>query len=297
MAKMTDLKGSIVALVTPFQEDGSVDFDALANLIDFHLENGTDSILVLGTTGESSTMSHEEDDAVVDFTVKRVAGRVPVIAGSGSNTTETMVMKSLSYEKLGVDGLLLITPYYNKCNEEGMYQHFKAVLDAVNIPCILYNVPGRTGCNMSEDVVVRLSEHPNAFGIKEASGNMSYAAKIARHVNENFRMYSGNDDIIAPMMSLGASGVISVWANIMPREVHEMTHAFLNGDIEAARKTQLECLDLINALFCEVNPIPVKGAVEMMGLGKAVYRLPLCPMSEPAKAKVAAAMKGVGLID
>lgn len=297
MSKMTDLKGSIVALVTPFAEDGSVDFDALANLIDFHLENGTDAILVLGTTGESSTMTHEEDDAVCEFTVKRVAGRVPVIAGSGSNTTETMVMKSLSYERLGVDGLLLITPYYNKCNEEGMYQHFKAVLDAVNIPCILYNVPGRTGCNMSEAVVARLAQHPNAFGIKEASGNMSYAAKIARYVNEDFRMYSGNDDIIVPMMSLGASGVISVWANIMPREVHEMTHAFLNGDIEGARKTQLECLDLINALFCEVNPIPVKGAVEMMGLGKAVYRLPLCPMSEPAKEKVAAAMKGVGLID
>lgn len=297
MTKMTDLKGSIVALVTPFAEDGSVDFDALANLIDFHLENGTDAILVLGTTGESSTMSHEEDDAVCEFTVKRVAGRVPVIAGSGSNTTETMVMKSLSYERLGVDGLLLITPYYNKCNEEGMYQHFKAVLDAVNIPCILYNVPGRTGCNMSEAVVARLAQHPNAFGIKEASGNMSYAAKIARYVNEGFRMYSGNDDIIVPMMSLGASGVISVWANIMPREVHEMTHAFLNGDIEGARKTQLECLDLINALFCEVNPIPVKGAVEMMGLGKAVYRLPLCPMSDPAKEKVAAAMKGVGLID
>ena len=297
MSKMTDLKGSIVALVTPFAEDGSVDFDALANLIDFHLENGTDAILVLGTTGESSTMTHEEDDAVCEVTVKRVAGRVPVIAGSGSNTTETMVMKSLSYEKLGVDGLLLITPYYNKCNEEGMYQHFKAVLDAVNIPCILYNVPGRTGCNMSEAVVARLAQHPNAFGIKEASGNMSYAAKIARYVNEGFRMYSGNDDIIVPMMSLGASGVISVWANIMPSEVHEMTHAFLNGDIQAARKTQLECLDLINALFCEVNPIPVKGAVEMMGLGKATYRLPLCPMSEPAKEKVAAAMRGVGLID
>ena len=297
MSKMTDLKGSIVALVTPFAEDGSVDFDALANLIDFHLESGTDAILVLGTTGESSTMSHEEDDAVCEFTVKRVAGRVPVIAGSGSNTTETMVMKSLSYERLGVDGLLLITPYYNKCNEEGMYQHFKAVLDAVNIPCILYNVPGRTGCNMSEAVVARLAQHPNAFGIKEASGNMSYAAKIARYVNEDFRMYSGNDDIIVPMMSLGASGVISVWANIMPREVHEMTHAFLNGDIEGARKTQLECLDLINALFCEVNPIPVKGAVEMMGLGKAVYRLPLCPMSDSAKEKVAAAMRGVGLID
>ena len=297
MSKMTDLKGSIVALVTPFKEDGSVDFDALANLIDFHLENQTDAILVLGTTGESSTMTHEEDDAVCEFTVKRVAGRVPVIAGSGSNTTETMVMKSLSYERLGVDGLLLITPYYNKCNEEGMYQHFKAVLDAVNIPCILYNVPGRTGCSISEAVVARLAQHPNAFGIKEASGNLSYATKIARYVNEDFRMYSGNDDIVVPMMALGSSGVISVWANVMPREVHEMTHAFLEGRIEDARKTQLECLDLINAMFCEVNPIPVKGAVAMMGLCEENYRLPLCPMSDAAREKVVAAMKGVGLLD
>ena len=162
---LKDLKGSIVALVTPFKEDGSVDFDAMGKLIDFHLENGTDAILVLGTTGESSTMSHEEDDAVCEFAVKRIDGRVPVIAGSGSNCTQTMLEKSLRYQEIGVDGLLVITPYYNKANEEGMYQHFKTVLDAVDIPCILYNVPGRTGCGISESVVARLAEHPNALGI------------------------------------------------------------------------------------------------------------------------------------
>lgn len=294
---MKDLKGSIVALVTPFAEDGSVDFDALAKLIDFQLENGTDALLVLGTTGESSTMTHEEDDAVCKFTVDRVAGRVPVIAGSGSNCTQTMVEKSLSYQNLGADGLLLITPYYNKSNEEGMYNHFKAVLDAVDIPCILYNVPGRTGCSISEGVVARLAQHPNAFGIKEASGNIAYASKIARYLSEDFRMFSGNDDIVIPMMALGSSGVISVWANVMPREVHEMVHNWLNGKQDEALAMQLKCLDLIGALFCEVNPIPVKGALEMMGMGKAVYRQPLCELSDAAKEKVAAAMKGAGLID
>lgn len=223
------LQGSIVALVTPFAEDGSVDFDALARLIDFHLEGSTDAILVLGTTGESSTMSHEEDDAVCEFTVKRVAGRVPVIAGSGSNTTQTMLEKSLSYQNLGVDGLLLITPYYNKSNEEGIYQHFKTVLDAVDVPCILYNVPGRTGCSISPRNVGRLAKHPNAFGIKEASGSISYATKIARFLSDDFVMFSGNDDIVVPLMSLGAKGVISVWANVMPREVHEMTWNYLEG--------------------------------------------------------------------
>lgn len=291
------LQGSIVALVTPFAEDGSVDFDALARLIDFHLEAGTDALLVLGTTGESSTMSHEEDDAVCEFTVKRVAGRVPVIAGSGSNTTQTMLEKSLSYQKLGVDGLLLITPYYNKSNEEGIYRHFTTVLDAVDIPCILYNVPGRTGCSISEANVARLAKHPNAFGIKEASGNISYAAKIARYLSDDFVMFSGNDDIVIPMMALGAVGVISVWANVMPREVHEMTHQWLAGERDAALATQLECLDLVDALFCEVNPIPVKGAMEMMGLGKAVYRLPLCELSEKGAATVAAAMRAHGLMD
>ncbi len=297
MADLKNLKGSIVALVTPFAQDGSVDFDALAGLIDFHLENGTDAILVLGTTGESSTMSHEEDDAVCEFTVKRVAGRVPVIAGSGSNSTQTMVEKSLSYQRLGVDGLLLITPYYNKSNEEGIYRHFTAVLDAVDIPCILYNVPGRTGCAISERNVERLAKHPNALGIKEASGNMSYAARIARYVNEDFLMFSGNDDIVLPMMALGASGVISVWANVVPREVHDMVMNYLDGNFEAALAEQLRSMDLIDALFCEVNPIPVKGALAMMGKCEEVYRQPLCELSEGGRARVAAAMKGAGLLD
>ncbi|ACV23807.1 Dihydrodipicolinate synthase [Slackia heliotrinireducens] len=292
-----NLQGSIVALVTPFNEDGSVDFDALAGLIDFHLEKGTDSILVLGTTGESSTMSHEEDDAVCDFTVKRVAGRVPVIAGSGSNDTETMRMKSLSYQKLGADGLLVITPYYNKSNEEGIYQHFKTVLDAVEIPCILYNVPSRTGCSISENNVKRLAQHPNALGIKEASGSIAYATNIARYLSDDFFMFSGNDDMVIPLMSLGARGVISVWANVDPAAVHNMTTAYLEGRHDEALKIQLDNLDLIHALFCETNPIPVKGAMEMMGLIKGVYRQPLWPMAEASAVRVQQAMKEVGLLD
>lgn len=296
MASMEGLKGSIVALVTPFAEDGSVDFAALERLVDFHLESGTDAILTLGTTGESSTMSHEEDDEVCRAVVERVAGRVPVIAGSGSNSTQTMLEKSLSFQKLGADGLLIITPYYNKSNEEGIYQHFKTVMDAVDIPCILYNVPGRTGCSISENNVKRLASHPNAFAIKEASGNIGYASKVARHLSDDFAMFSGNDDIVIPMMSLGSKGVISVWANIMPKEVHDMTHAWLEGRQEEALAMQLKCIELIDALFCEVNPIPVKYALELMGYGKAVYRLPLAEPSEKAKATIAAAMKNVGLI-
>ncbi len=291
-----DLKGSIVALVTPFAEDGSVDFEALGKLIDFHLENETDAILVLGTTGESSTMSHEEDDEVCDFTVKRVAGRVPVIAGSGSNSTQTMLEKSLSFQKMGVDGLLLITPYYNKANEEGMYQHFKTVLDAVDIPCILYNVPGRTGCSISESNVARLAKHPNALGIKEASGSIAYASKIARYLSDDFFMFSGNDDMVVPLMSLGARGVISVWANVAPKTVHDMVYDWLEGRHEQALATQLANLDLIAALFCEVNPIPVKAGVELLGFGKATYRLPLAPISEANGARLEAAMKEVGLL-
>ena len=296
MADMKGLSGSIVALVTPFSDDGSVDFAALERLVDLHLSAGTDALLVLGTTGESSTMSHEEDDEVCRFVVQRVAGCVPVIAGSGSNSTETMREKSLSFQRLGADGLLLITPYYNKSNEEGIYRHFKTVLDAVDVPCILYNVPGRTGCSISEANVARLAAHPNAFGIKEASGNISYASKIARHLSDDFCMFSGNDDIVVPMMALGARGVISVWANVMPAEVHAMTHAWLAGDASAALAEQLRCLPLINALFCEVNPIPVKAALEMMGYGRAVYREPLCEISEAGRATLRAAMKEVGLL-
>ena len=293
---LKDLKGSIVALITPFAEDGSIDFDALGRLIDFHLANKTDGILVLGTTGESATMSHEEDDAVVKFAVERVAGRVPVIAGSGSNSTETMLKKSLHCQELGADGLLVITPYYNKANEEGMYQHFKTVLDAVDIPCILYNVPGRTGCSIQESVVARLCKHPNALGIKEASGSIGYASRIARYLSDDFVMFSGNDDMVIPLMSLGARGVISVWANVAPATVHDMVFDWLEGRQEKALATQLDNLDLVAALFCEVNPIPVKAAVEMLGLSDAVYRLPLAPISDASRAKLETAMKERGLI-
>ena len=293
---MKDLKGSIVALITPFAEDGSVDFDALGRLIDFQIEGGTDAILVLGTTGESSTMTHEEDAEVVRFALERIDGRVPVIAGSGSNCTATMLEKSLEYEKMGVDGLLIITPYYNKSNPEGIYMHFKTVLDAVSIPCILYNVPSRTGCSISEENLKRLAVHPNAFAIKEASGSIAYASDIARYLNDDFHMFSGNDDMVIPLMSVGARGVISVWANVAPKTVHDMTHAWLEGDIERARKIQLDGLDLVHALFCETNPIPVKYAAELLGLCKANYRQPLWEPSDAAKARVEESMKAAGLI-
>lgn len=294
--KANHIRGSIVALITPFHEDGSVDFESLGRLIDFHIANHTDALLVLGTTGESSAMSHEEDDAVCEYTVKRVAGRVPVIAGSGSNCTQTMLEKSLSFERLGADGLLLISPYYNKTNEEGMYLHFKTIADAVHIPCILYNVPGRTGCAISENVVRRLSTHPNIAGIKEASGNLSYAANIARYLSDDFVMYSGNDDIILPMLALGASGVISVLANVVPSETHDMVMNYLNGDREKALAAQLKYLDLIHALFCEVNPIPVKEALNLMGMQAGVYRLPLTRMAQPNRERLEKAMKEVGLL-
>ena len=293
---LKNLKGSIVALITPFKEDGSVDFDEMGRLIDFHLENETDAILVLGTTGESSTMTHEEDDEVCEFAVKRIAGRVPVIAGSGSNCTQTMVEKSLRYQELGVDGLLVITPYYNKANEEGMYQHFKTVLDAVDIPCILYNVPSRTGCSISEGVIARLAGHPNALGIKEASGSIAYATHIARYLSDDFFMFSGNDDMVVPLMSLGARGVISVWANVAPKTVHDMVFDWLEGRHDRALATQLANLDLVAALFCEVNPIPVKAAVQMIGLAPAHYRLPLAPMAPANLERLQAAMKERGLI-
>lgn len=292
-----DLTGSIVALVTPFAKDGGIDFDALARLVDFHLQSGTDGLLVLGTTGESSTMTHEEDDAVVSAVVKQVAGRIPVIAGSGSNCTQTMVEKSLSYQRIGADGLLIITPYYNKSNEEGIYQHLKAVADTVEIPCILYNIPGRTGCSISLRNIERLAQHHNVMGLKEASGNVAFAADAACFIDDGFHMYSGEDALTVPLMSLGASGTISVWANIEPQKVHAMCQAFMDGDVQAARDMQLEGLPLIHALFSEVNPIPVKEAMAQMGMIEANYRLPLTAMSERAAQALAAVLKEANLID
>lgn len=293
---MTNLTGSIVALVTPFKADGSIDFEALERLVDFHLENGTDGILVLGTTGESSAMTDDEDYEVARCVVERVAGRVPVIGGAGSNSTAESQRKAAGLVRLGVDGLLLITPYYNKSNEEGIYRHFTAVLDQVDVPCVLYNIPGRTGCSISERNVARLAEHPNAWGIKEASGSIEYASTVARYLSDDFRMFSGNDDIVVPLMSLGAQGVISVWADVAPATVHKMCADFLAGDVAAARKAQLDNLELIHALFCEVNPIPVKAALAEMGLIEERYRQPLWPMTEGNRARLTAALKGAGLL-
>ena len=291
------LEGSVVAHVTPFDRQGKVDFEALERLVDFQIEAGTDAILALGTTGESSTMTHEEDNEVARCVVERVAGRVPVIAGSGSNCTETMLEKSLAYQKIGVDGLLTITPYYNKSSEEGIYRHFKVVADAVDIPCILYNIPGRCGCSISVNNVERLSQHPNIMGIKEASGNVSFAASITHLLSDDFRMYSGEDALTLPLMALGASGTISVWADVQPALVHEMCRSFLDGDIERAREIQIAGIPLIHALFSEVNPIPVKEAVAQMGLIEANYRLPLCPMAKDTRARLIEAMKGAGILD
>ncbi len=284
--------GSYVALVTPFHEDGSVNFDKLKELTLWHVEQGTDGIVALGTTGESSTMTHEEDDAVVRCVIETVNGRIPVIAGAGSNDTYTQLQKGKKYHELGADGLLLITPYYNKTNEEGMYRHFATVADQVDTPIILYNVPGRTGCSISYDCVKRLAAHPNVAGIKEASGNIGYAAKVARLVSEDFCLFSGNDDMILPILSLGGSGVISVWANVFPKDVHDLVASWQAGDVETAKRIQLENLDLIDALFCEVNPIPVKEMMNQLGMGVGGYRLPLCEISAKGRETVRRALEG-----
>ena len=291
-----NLKGSIVALVTPFQNDGSVDFGKLKELVSWHIENKTDAILTLGTTGESSTMTHEEDDAVLQTVIAAAAGRVPVIAGTGSNATQTMLEKSLRAQELGADGLLLITPYYNKGNGEGICRHFAAVADAVNIPCILYNVPGRTGCSISVENVERLSKHPNICGIKEASGDMSYAMKIAHCIGPDFALWCGNDDITLPLLSIGGSGVISVWANIMPRQCHDMVMDYLEGRQKEAVAAAVKYLDLMNGLFMEVNPIPVKTALNMMGKGAGAFRLPLCEMTPAHQDQLRCLLEKAGLL-
>ncbi len=292
---MKKITGSIVALVTPFHQDGSADYGRLRELVDWHIENKTDAILVLGTTGETASTSLEEDIKTVNCVIEQVNGRIPVIAGSGSNSSEMQKHKSVIYSQLGADALLCISPYYVKTNEEGMYRHFMMSADAASAPIVLYNVPGRTGCKISPEVVRRLSTHPNVMGIKEASGDMAYAMKIARYLSDDFVMYCGNDDITVPLLSVGASGVISVWANIMPREVHNMVTDYLEGRHAQALRTQLRYLDLINALFMEVNPIPVKEAMNLMGLKAGAYRMPMYPMAPENRAKLAKIMREAGL--
>jgi len=279
------LKGSIVALVTPFNNDGSVNYEKLGELLEYHINNNSGGIVLLGTTGEASTLSFDEEEEMVKFAVKKVNNRVPLIVGSGSNETEKAVSRSKIYSELGADYLLVITPYYNKTNESGLIKHFTQVADAAKCPIIMYNVPGRTGMSISVNAVGILSKHKNIYGIKEASGNLSYAMKISKYLNDDFIMLSGNDDIIVPMMSIGAKGVISVLANVAPKQTAKICDLCLNNKYAEATALANKLLDLTNDLFLEVNPIPVKEAMNHLGFNVGGYRAPLDTMS-PDKAKV-----------
>ncbi|MDO4562581.1 MAG: 4-hydroxy-tetrahydrodipicolinate synthase [Clostridia bacterium] len=293
--KNTVFKGSAVALITPFNADGSINFEELGSLIEFQIAGGTDAILACGTTGEPATMNDAEHLSVIEYTVKRVAGRVPVIAGTGSNDTVHGIALSRNAQKLGADALLLVTPYYNKTTQRGLVAHFTATADAVEIPCILYNVPSRTGVNIAPETLAELSNHPRIVGIKEASGDIAQAAKILALCGDKIDVYSGNDDANVALLSLGAVGTISVLANIAPQKTHDMVAQYLCGNTSAAAKLQLEAMELISALFCEVNPIPVKAAAAMMGFDTAVLRLPLCTISESGREKLRNAMIRYGL--
>nr|WP_277895484.1 4-hydroxy-tetrahydrodipicolinate synthase [Enterococcus lactis] len=282
------IKGSIVALITPMNEEGSVDYAGLEKLIQFHLDEQTDGLLVLGTTGESSTLTQSEEEKILQLTVKKVAGRVPVIAGAGTNNTKETIEKAKHFASLGADALLVITPYYNKTSDAGLAAHFTAIAEASPIPLILYNVPSRTGMSIPIHVLVDLAEHPNIIGLKEASGDMAYVMDAAaRLISEKFSLYSGNDDLILPVMSVGGSGVISVWANIQPKIVHELVKDMMDGRWQQAKEKQLNALELIHALFSETNPIPVKAAMSLLNLPSGPLRLPLVSLSEEKKKQLA----------
>jgi len=287
-------KGSGVAIVTPFTKDG-INFDKLSKLIEWQIENKTDAIIICGTTGESSTMTDNERREAIKFTIEMVNKRVPVIAGTGSNNTAYSIELSKYAEEQGADGLLLVTPYYNKTTQKGLIEHYTAIADEVNIPIILYNVPGRTGLNILPKTVQELSKHKNIKAIKEASGNISQVAEIARLCDDDFYIYSGNDDIVVPILSLGGKGVISVIANILPKDTHDMVISYLQGDIEKARKLQLNMKELIDALFIESNPIPVKTAMNLMGMNVGDLRLPLTTMTESNLAVLKKAMIAYGI--
>jgi len=277
--------GSGVALVTPFS-DNRVNFEVLEELIEFHIENGTDAIIICGTTGEPSTMSEEEKKECIKFTVNKVAGRIPVIAGTGGNSTEAVVKMTKYAESVGVDAVLIVTPYYNKTTQRGLIAHYKTISANTNLPIIMYNVPSRTGLNMTTKTVYELAKLENIVGIKEASGNFSQIAEIASLCKDNIYIYSGNDDQIVPMMALGAKGVISVLANVIPNDVHAMVKSFLDGDILKARDLQLKSINLTNTLFSEVNPIPVKEAVRQIGFDVGKCRLPLVDIDEAGQIKI-----------
>ena len=294
---MALFKGAGVALITPFNEDLTVNYDMLGTLIERQIEGKTDAIIVCGTTGEPATMTEEEKLSVIKYTVEKVAGRIPVVAGTGGNSTQVVVDFSKKVQVLGVDGLLVVTPFYNKATQNGLYAHYTEVSKAVSLPIIMYNVPSRTGCNILPETAVRLARDcENIVGIKEASGDISQVMKLAKLSKGILDIYSGNDDQIIPILSLGGVGVISVLSNVAPKETHDIVMEYLEGDRERALDIQLRYIDLINALFCEVNPIPVKGAMNIMGYNVGKLRLPLTELEESHKEYVKASLGEVGLI-
>ena len=293
--KQAIFTGSGVALVTPFTS-GGVDYPALEKLLDFLLERGTDAVIVCGTTGEAATMSYAERAAVIEAVVRRVDGRVPVIAGSGANSTETAIALSRDAVSAGADGLLVVTPFYNKATQRGLIRHYTAVADAAERPVILYNVPSRTGVKCAAETYAALAQHPNILGVKEASGDLALIQKTRELCPEDFYIWSGNDDETAPIMLLGGKGVISVAANVAPERMHDLTHACLAGDFVSAGRMQLELRALCEALFWEVNPIPVKTALALMGMCEEVFRLPLCEMEPENRDRLAAVLRKYGLV-
>ncbi len=294
--KNTIFTGAGVAIVTPMNADGSINFEQFGKNIDYQIENGTDAIIVCGTTGEASTMTDEEHIECIRYCVERTAKRVPVIAGTGSNDTAYAVALSKEAEAAGVDALLVVTPYYNKASQRGLVAHFTAIADAVNIPIILYNIPGRTGVNMAVDTIKTLAEHKNICAVKEASGNIGYVAKLAAACGDKIDIYSGNDDMIVPIMSLGGKGVISVLSNVMPKETHDMCQYCLDNNFAEAQKLQISLLEFINNLFIDVNPIPVKEAMNLCGMNAGTLRMPLMEMTDANKATLRASMEKLGLI-
>lgn len=294
---MSVFTGAGVAIVTPFKENREVDYEKFAQLIEEQIAGGTDAIIVCGTTGESSTLTHEEHLDVIKYCVETVKGRIPVVAGTGSNCTETAVYLSTEAEKYGVDGLLLVSPYYNKATQNGLYKHYKTIADSVKVPCILYNVPSRTGCNIAPETIVRLcTDVENIVGVKEASGNISQIVKLMSVADGKVDLYSGNDDQIVPLLALGAKGVISVLSNVAPKQAHDICAKYFAGDVEGSCAEQLRAIPLCNALFCEVNPIPVKKALNLMGKEVGSLRPPLTDMEEENATKLEKAMKEYGIL-
>lgn len=289
--------GAGVAIVTPMKPNGEVNFDAFAKLIEFQIANKTDAIIVCGTTGEASTLTHEEHLECIRFCVEKVNKRIPVIAGTGSNCTQTAIYLSQEAQKAGADGLLLVTPYYNKATQNGLFEHFKMIAESVDIPIILYNVPSRTGCNMAYATIVRLcKEVKNIVGVKEASGDISHVAKLMAMADGCVDLYSGNDNQIVPLLSLGGIGVISVMSNIAPEQTHNICQLYFDGKTQESCKEQLRAIELIDALFCEVNPIPVKKAVNLLGMDAGVLRRPLSEMEEANAARLEQAMRDYGIL-